>query len=561
MDKRSMDELLETLLYGSNLSNQLQNIRYNITVLKSGGDINTKNNLNDLEYYQNKYSLAANIYNKFRVNLESIKNEFDRLSKEYNAVALAFSKNYNCNSLRDEKVLREMYKEMVELREQRSKVADDIQKLITDNLGIAFELEERTFGFKENPLQNVIKEAGYQTGMSISSDLQKQTDDMLKQDMSLMGVDIEKIQKSDEITKIIADRQKSKLSNQEIINVQIIHPLEVGNFKIEQIFQDVYQRLETIQDLHKDNKLSINEEQYNYIISEFMKIVELYQDIQLIITNKEAFKNTSANKYNEELDKFIEKSFKEIEKTYANLNKYVAKLNRADILGPVIDKISDGINETVQSVKDVKDGVINGINKPVENKDKSNISKPSIGNKDDVITTLDNYRQKIFVIDQNKDLMQRKRLLEIEYVKFRDLKFGQANIPFVEFLKIYHPDEIELIKSEEVREQQIKYVYQLWQKSGRYMEFGKYASEIQGVNIKYPYDYTTDEDKVNYDASDKLGISYVETKNKNIDAARERYQKKSALWRAFHRKMNPERLNLNEMTNEQIEELYGGKRR
>ena len=75
-------------------------------------------------------------------------------------------------------------------------------------------------------------------------------------------------------------------------------------------------------------------------------------------------------------DNYIE-SFKEIEKTYANLNKYVAKLNRADILGPVIDKISDGINETVQSVKDVKDGVINGINKPVENKDKSKILKHS----------------------------------------------------------------------------------------------------------------------------------------------------------------------------------------
>lgn len=560
MDKMSIDELLETLLKDSNLSKQLQNIRYNITTLKSGREINSKINLNDWEYYQNKYGLAANIYNNFRLNLENNKNEYDRLSERYNTVALAFSKNYNCNSLRDEKVLHEMYNEMVEIREQRSRIADDIQKLITDNLGIAFELDERALGFHEKPLQNVIKEAGYNAGAEISAELQKQTDDMFKNSMSSFGIDIEELQKSDEITKIIADRQKSK-SNQEMINVQIIHPLKVGNFRIEQIFEDVYQRLETIQDLHKDNRLSINEEQYNNVISDLMKIVELYQDIQLIITNKKAFENSSVNKYNEELDKFIEKSFKEIEKTYAHLNKYVAKMDRADILGPVIDKISDGINEVVQNVSDVKSGIANTVNKPAENTNNSNINNPSTSNKDDVITTLDNFRQQIFVIDQNKELMRRKTLLEIEYVKFRDLKFGQANIPFVEFLKIYYPDEIELIKSEEVREQQIKYVYHLWQKSGRYMEFGTYASEIQGVKIKYPYDYLTDEDTVNYDATDKLGISYVKTKSNNIDAARERYQKKSALWKTLHKKMNPDYLNLNEMTNEQIEELYEGKRR
>ena len=41
-----------------------------------------------------------------------------------------------------------------------------------------------------------------------------------------------------------------------------------------------------------------------------------YQDIQLIIATQEAFKNTSANKYNDGINKVVENSHKEIEKTW-----------------------------------------------------------------------------------------------------------------------------------------------------------------------------------------------------------------------------------------------------
>ena len=48
---------------------------------------------------------------------------------------------------------------------------------------------------------------------------------------------------------------------------------------------------------------------------------------------------------------------------------------------------------------------------------------------------------------------------------------------------------------------------------------------------------------------------------KAIDGARARYQEKSGFWKFFHRQMNPERLNLDAMSTEEIDDLYKGKAR
>ena len=46
-----------------------------------------------------------------------------------------------------------------------------------------------------------------------------------------------------------------------------------------------------------------------------------------------------------------------------------------------------------------------------------------------------------------------------------------------------------------------------------------------------------------------------------ITLARLRYRKKSSLWKFFNKKNNPEKLNFEEMAEEEIENLYQGKER
>ena len=53
----------------------------------------------------------------------------------------------------------------------------------------------------------------------------------------------------------------------------------------------------------------------------------------------------------------------------------------------------------------------------------------------------------------------------------------------------------------------------------------------------------------------------TEKHQKALDQARSRYQAKSSLWKFFHRKMNPDNLQMDAMTTEEIDNLYQGRKR
>ena len=53
----------------------------------------------------------------------------------------------------------------------------------------------------------------------------------------------------------------------------------------------------------------------------------------------------------------------------------------------------------------------------------------------------------------------------------------------------------------------------------------------------------------------------TEKHQKAIDQARARYQAKSSFWKFFHRKMNPDKLQMESMTTEEIDDLYQGRKR
>ena len=556
----SVDELLNNIIYSnSNLHQIVVDIGVDKYRLKRGEQISKNIDIKTLQYYEDRFSKMSQKFMTFRQDIENQKIEFDRQNQNYVVTRLFYDNLFSARTCRDERLLDNIYREKVKYRDNVRKNADNIQKLISNNLEIVFQVEEKERGFREIKLAQFLEQAGYRRGENISSELQMQAEKDLKVDLDSLGINVEQLQEVDNIRKVILSNN-SKKQEHNLSSIEKIYPLEVGNENSEQIFSDIYHKKEELEQFYQENRLLITEEQYNTIVAYYFKIIELYQDVQLMIATKETFKNTQMTKYYDSLDKIIENAHKEIESTANKLNKYISKISKDSNLQQIVDKIVVKMDDVSKNLKDNKESKDNKINK--EEKQKQVISESKLNKENDEIIILDSFRQQIFQIEQNKELMQRKTELQIEYNKFRDLKFGQANIPFVKFLEIYYPNEIELIKAEEVREQQIQYVYELWQKSGRHMEFGKYAEHVQGVKIANPHDYTKEEDIINYESYEQSKVkSYVDTKNKSIEEARERYAKKSALWKVFHKKMNPANFDFDRMTNEQVEELYAGKRR
>ena len=52
----------------------------------------------------------------------------------------------------------------------------------------------------------------------------------------------------------------------------------------------------------------------------------------------------------------------------------------------------------------------------------------------------------------------------------------------------------------------------------------------------------------------------IQKRNTSIEAARKRYKEKNFLWKLFNKKISPKNQNFDDMTDEEINALYKGKR-
>lgn len=303
---------------------------------------------------------------------------------------------------------------------------------------------------------------------------------------------------------------------------------------------NVYRYIDQVKSLRE--KFKIHEDEYTYIMSSIKEIVDTYQGIQLLLTVRETFGNTCVVKYFEKMDEFINDMHNKIVKDYMKLNQYLNKLEKEHSLEKFTNISNQKQNSSSIIETDKTDLSSNNQSISLEESPK------------DEIAMLDYYRKQIMLIDADTNLTNKRNVLQSEYEKFRNLKMGQANISFYKYLKIYYPQEVDLIKVEEVKEQQIEYIYKLWKESPQNILFNRFA-EMQGVHIDHPEDYVKKEDVINWEVS-KANLNYVEVRKDSIEKARKKYQEKSFLWKIFNRKLNPEKLNFDNMTVEEINTLY-----
>lgn len=528
----NITHFLNEIINRNRLQEEIDNLQIMINKAKAGETRGIDESINTMQKTVEKYKKQLKKYNEIVSSLIPHIANFNDLNNKY-VVAEKFNTDITNNPLcNDNKIKKSEYSDLIKLRDVRRKEANIIQQIIENNIGVIITKDGDTIG-------NFLEKYGLEEN-EISNNLQEQTEEQANRKIFSLGVDIEKRKDIEKMSDTVLNGQYDK-NNNNIQLPKVFHDPEVNNEKTQNIFHYCYKSLEKLLYLHEQEKTNLKEEQYNIIVNYYMNIIELYQQIQLTIQTKETYKNSTANKYNDSLDKIIQDAHNEIEKLYNDLNKYVGKVDKDNIMGMLAE---------------------NKVNKQ-DNKEKGNEFQfeyePKISNKGDDISNLDNFRQEIIGINQNQELIDRRNILMGKYNEFRNLKNGHANITFENFLKVYYPNEKELIKAEEVREKQIRYVYDLWQKSGRTMDFGHYAETVQGVKVDHPEDYIKESDTINYDTPIKSTVSYVETKERSIEDARERYRKKNALWRFFNKKKSIDRLNVENMTVEEINQLYGGK--
>lgn len=538
----NFDYVMEDILNNSN-DFQIQNeINYDIMRYKNGEDVEWIRGKKDDRYLKDLldiYQKEFKEYNNFSNLLRNRKNNYDIHAENEALYSTYIGVIKSSDFLKRTSIYNKMQTDLQKEEHELNKAIQNLGKTIKDNKRVVVKFEKNRIYNKK--LGQTLEENGYNV-INIEKEIMKQKYENKDYYLEKTGIDYEKLNEIRQIQNSIeSNKIRKRNENSKIIDIQIIQPLSVGNLDSEEIFNDVYERLNKIQVMRNENNLlGMSQQHYDYIVNELIEIIYLYQQIQLLQTTKDAFKNTIANKYDESINTLINNIHKEIEKRYNSLNKYINKIDKENILGPSVEK---KVNQQNSIQK----------NDMIENKE-SKIEKEDT-------TILDNYKKQISSIEQNKELMSKRGIFQGKYMQFRDMKMGQANIPFVEFLKLYYPNEIELIKEEKIREKQVQHVYQLWQKSGKYMDFGTYAEQIQGVKISHPEDYVKENDIENTYSYNNDAVNYVDAKKSSIEKAKERYNKKSALWKLFHKKMNPEKQNFDTMTNEEIENLYTGRSR
>lgn len=90
--------------------------------------------------------------------------------------------------------------------------------------------------------------------------------------------------------------------------------------------------------------------------------------------------------------------------------------------------------------------------------------------------------------------------------------------------------------------------------------FGKLDPDLQLENLNKSTIVPNVIEVTNYEKEklkvEQKNIESSEEKDIKITLARLRYRQKSSLWKFFHKKSTPERLNFNNMSNDEIDNLY-----
>lgn len=571
----SVDKLIAKMT-NSELAEGVSQIKQDIFELKSkqrrSGIDQFDNEINYLERQLHDYLKVSSQVSEFRQELNKLQSEFNISNEEYLMSQTFWHQIQATQTFMHSDFSHKIYNEMARSRDKSQMTADRIQKLMEKNSSLAIAMESQKRGYERISVAGFLKEYGYDLNVVSSSlkELSFQDQKSMEEKYRLVSVGKSYLD-FDKLKNIVSKNNQNKDINY-VPQIISIYPLNTGNIKSDQIVHDVYKRLEKINYLHQEHQLKIPENEYYEIVSTIKHIIQMYQDIQLLIVTKEAFKNTRANRYFELIDKEISSVHQEIVKTYDRLNKYISKLDKDNTLGIIVDKAVDIVSETVQTVKD---GIINSQmdskNKdtketPLVNEEdkKQDIKSKNDKDKPPVIAIIDSYKQRITEAEKLVD----RSLLTKAQIHYYEVYGGEKGFvapygeTFYKFLKSFYSGSEEMkniIECERLKDELAGYVYDFWKKSGSTMNFADYAKNIQGVEIYSPSSYV--EKDITKSSSNEKIESYVETKNNNIEQARERYKNKNALWKFFHKKMNPQYLNFDSMTNEQIEQLYSGKRR
>lgn len=569
-NKISIDKLIDEMIR-SGLTDGICQIRQNISELKKQRTRMNEfdNEINYLERQLNYYLKVSSQVSEFKNELKNLKSEFNRANKDYIISDVFWSQIQYIYTFNQSDFSHKVYNEMVRSRDKSKKVADTIQKLMEKNASLAIAIGSKKGGYERISVAGFAKQYGYDL-FEVSSSLSEisfQEQKSMEEKYSLVHVG-ESYLDFDKLKRVVFKNNQNKDVNY-IPQIISIYPLNMVNINSDKIFHDVYKRLEKINYLYQEHQLKITEEEYCEIVSAIKHIIQIYQDIQLLIVTKEAFKNTQVNKYFELIDKEINNAHNEIAKMYDKLNKYISKLDKDNTLGIIVDKVVD-------SIETIKDGIetpqIDRKNKdtkaiPLVNEDiekKQDVQSNNDKDKPSVIAIIDSYKQRIAEAEKSVD----RSLLTKAQIHYYEVYGGPKGYvapygeTFYKFLKSFYSDSENMkniIECERLKDELAGYIYDFWKQSGSTMNFKDYAKNIQGVEIYSPSSYV--EREITKPFSYEKIESYVETKKNNIEKARERYNQKNALWKFFHKKMNPQLLNFDSMTNEQIEQLYSSKRR
>ena len=537
-----------------NITDGVNQIRKEIYNLEALDPKKNNNRINSLKVRLNKL-----------IKTSSFKMELNQLINQYNKardISILYSAFYQCISvLGDSKLKHTIYNQVYKNQSFVRNIINQIDDLFQKNVGTIVEVEKSIDGFEITSLSMFAEKYGYNLNDIKDSLISSFNEDILSSLEKYNSVSFNGLSLNiDNLSDIILNNRKK--DNRDMPKKINIDPLQTENISSDRIFKEVYQKLEKINYLHGEQRLKISENEYIEIVSNIKEIIKIYQDIQLLIVTKEAFKDTQVSEYYPIIDQEVNKAHKQIINIYDKLNKYIIKIGSSDIFSEIVNsnvsvaKKEDEIKREIPNKEKQKTDENVHLKKGID----ENIQRK---NSNSVVSIIDSYKQQIALLEKTIDFVSLGKAQD-HYNRVYDRNKGYLppyGATFYKFLTSFYAgsDKMDkIIECERLKDELASYIYVLWKKSGVSMPFDRYAKDIQGVDIYSPSSYIENE-KVNSPIEEVE--SYVETKNKNIEEAIKRYNKKSSLWKFFNKKLNPEYLNFDNMTNNQIESLYSKGRR
>ena len=537
-----------------NITDGVNQIRKEIYNLEALDPKKNNNRINSLKVRLNKL-----------IKTSSFKMELNQLINQYNKardISILYSAFYQCISvLGDSKLKHTIYNQVYKNQSFVRNIINQIDDLFQKNVGTIVEVEKSIDGFEITSLSMFAEKYGYNLNDIKDSLISSFNEDILSSLEKYNSVSFNGLSLNiDNLSDIILNNRKK--DNRDMPKKINIDPLQTENISSDRIFKEVYQKLEKINYLHGEQRLKISENEYIEIVSNIKEIIKIYQDIQLLIVTKEAFKDTQVSEYYPIIDQEVNKAHKQIINIYDKLNKYIIKIGSSDIFSEIVNsnvsvaKKEDEIKREIPNKEKQKTDENVHLKKGID----ENIQRK---NSNSVVSIIDSYKQQIALLEKTIDFVSLGKAQD-HYNRVYDRNKGYLppyGATFYKFLTSFYAgsDKMDkIIECERLKDELASYIYVLWKKSGVSMPFDRYAKDIQGVDIYSPSSYIENE-KVNSPIEEVE--SYVETKNKNIEEAKKRYNKKSSLWKFFNKKLNPEYLNFDNMTNNQIESLYSKGRR